>query len=303
MTTLHVITPIFNSARYKSRVRLYNEFADRVEHAGAKLWTVECAFGDRPFEVTYDCHPNHLQLRSLHELWHKERMCNLMLARLPFDASAIAFCDSDLNFLNPNWVDETIQQLEHYEVVQMFSESINLSPEHNFLNGPRIGWVQAHEKGMKLTHSNYASMPHPGFAWAFNRSALDHLGGLIDQAILGSGDLHMARALLSNVSDSLPAGLSKGYRDMLEVWAERARIHIRGDVGVVPGLVAHYWHGKRADRRYMERWKILENHKYDPEFHLKKDWQGLDQFTDAATALSHDIRRYFAGRNEDSIDV
>lgn len=303
MTTLNVITPIFNSARYKSRIRLYNEFADRVEHAGAKLWTVEVAFGNRPFEVTYDSHPNHLQLRSIHELWHKERMCNLMAQRLPMDNSPIAIVDSDLNFMNPNWVDETIQQLQHYEVVQMFAESINLAPNHNWLNGPRIGWVEAHEKGMKLTHSNYASMPHPGFAWAFNRSAWDHLGGLLDQAILGSADLHMARALLSNVSDSLPAGLSNGYREMLEIWANRAKTHIRGDVGVVPGLVAHYWHGKRADRRYMERWQVLQKHNYCPIKHLKKDWSGLDQFTDSATALSHDIRRYFAQRNEDSIDV
>lgn len=303
MSTLHVVTPIFNSARYKSRIRLYNEFADRVEHAGGKLWTVEVAFGNRPFEVTYDSHPNHLQLRSLHELWHKERMCNLMVERLPLDWQYVAICDSDLNFLNPNWVDETIQQLQHYEVVQMFSESINLTPNHSFLNGPRIGWVQAHEKGIKLTHSNYASMPHPGFAWAFNRSAWDTLGGLLDQAILGSADLHMARAMLSDVSDSLPAGLSNGYREMLAVWADRAKL-LSKDVGVVPGLVAHYWHGKRADRRYNERWKILENHNFSPIVHLKKDWQGLDAFTPAANnGLMQDIRRYFTDRNEDSVDV
>jgi hypothetical protein len=304
MSTLHVITPIFNSARYKSRIRLYNEFADRVEQAGAQLWTVELALGDRPFEVTYDSNPYHLQLRSIHELWHKERMMNLMVARLPESARYIAFMDSDLNMMNPNWVDETIQQLQHYEVVQMFSESINLNPSHGFLNGPRIGWVEAYNKGMNLTHSNYGSMPHPGFAWAFNRSALDHLGGLLDQAILGSGDLHMARALLSNVNDSLPKGLSQGYREMLEIWADRAKKHIRKDVGVVPGLVAHYWHGKRVDRQYNERWKILEKYNYSPTIHLKKDWQGLDQFTDAANdGLMQDIRRYFIGRNEDSIDV
>lgn len=303
MSTLHVITPVFNNARYKSRIRLYNEFAERVEHAGAQLWTVECAFGDRPFEVTYDCNPHHLQLRTIHELWHKERMCNLMVQRVDADAKYLAFMDSDLCMMNPNWVDETIQQLQHYEVVQMFSESINLTPQHDFLNGPRIGWVQAYEKGMKLTHSNYGSMPHPGFAWAFNKSAFDQLGGLLDQAILGSADLHMARAMLSDVSDSLPAGLSKGYREMLETWADRAKL-LRKDVGVVPGLVAHYWHGKRADRRYNERWSVLVKHGFDPVKHLKKDWQGLDSFTEAANdGLMQDIRRYFTDRNEDSIDV
>jgi len=36
------------------------------------LYTVEISYGDRPFEVTTPDNPRDLQLRTEHELWHKE---------------------------------------------------------------------------------------------------------------------------------------------------------------------------------------------------------------------------------------
>jgi hypothetical protein len=44
---------------------------------------VELAFGNRPFEVTDPDNPRHVQVRSGHELWHKENLVNLGVARLP----------------------------------------------------------------------------------------------------------------------------------------------------------------------------------------------------------------------------
>jgi hypothetical protein len=44
---------------------------------------------------------------------------------------------------------------------------------------------------------------HTGFAGACRKSAWDNLGGLIDWAILGSADYHMAAALVGNVGMSL----------------------------------------------------------------------------------------------------
>ncbi len=79
--------------------------------------------------------------------------------------------------------------------------------------------------------------------------------------------------------------------------------YVRGDVGYMPGHVNHYWHGKKVNRRYRDRWQILIKHQYDPEFDLKRDSQGLLRFTDRNPLLRQDIRRYFLMRNEDSIDL
>ena len=61
---LHVVTCLTNPVRYQSRYRLYRDFAKHIEDRGVPLYTVECAFGDRPFEITDAGNPRHLQLRS-----------------------------------------------------------------------------------------------------------------------------------------------------------------------------------------------------------------------------------------------
>src|SRR4051812_49367686 len=88
---LYVVTPIFNPVRYRSRWKLYEDFARRVEQAGAILYTVEVAFGERAFAVTEAGHPRHIQLRTDHELWLKENIINVGVARLPHDWKYVAW--------------------------------------------------------------------------------------------------------------------------------------------------------------------------------------------------------------------
>ena len=61
-----------------------------MQDSGVSLYTVECASGARPFELTDAANPRQLQLRTLCEMWHKEpEMLNYLdrvhdqLAKLP----------------------------------------------------------------------------------------------------------------------------------------------------------------------------------------------------------------------------
>jgi hypothetical protein len=141
---------------------------------------------------------------------------------------------------------------------------------------------------------------HPGFAWAAKRSALEELGMLVDFAILGSGDWHMASALVGQVQRSLYSGYSATYIELCRDWQARAEKHIRGNVGYLPGLVNHLFHGAKRDRSYDQRWKFLAKSGYDPRLDLKRDWQGLYQLTDRSTILRDGIRQYARMRNEDA---
>lgn len=53
--------------------------------AGATLWTIEAAFGDRPFDLTQADDPLDVQVRIRDEMWHKESLLNLLFTRLPAD--------------------------------------------------------------------------------------------------------------------------------------------------------------------------------------------------------------------------
>lgn len=296
---LYVITPIINPCRYKSRYRLYNEFAKMVADAGAILYTVEVAFGNRPFVITDKDNPNHLQLRTSSEIWHKENMINLGIAKFPRDWEYMAWVDADVSFARPDWVAETLQQLQHYHVVQMFSVAHDLDPDHTSFQR-HFGFAYSYLNGLRGS-KDYANW-HPGFAWAARRSAIDHLGGLIDFAILGAADRHMAFGLIGRIKETIHSRIKSGYAQELLMWEQRAERDIKRNIGYVPGLLLHHWHGKKRDRRYRERWDILVSNQYDPDVDLKRDWQGLYTLTDRSIKLRDDIRAYFRSRNEDSID-
>ena len=300
--TLYVVTAVFNPQRYQSRIKLYRNFEKYVNDSGAKLITVELAFGHREFVMTEPNDPMDVQLRTHTELWHKERMINLGIQRLPHDWKYVAWIDADIVFARPDWVEETVQLLQHYPILQMFSQAIDLTPRYEVLK-THVGMVYTYYEGMMDDPTGRYEKFHPGFAWAARREALNNLGGLSDIAILGSADRHMALSLLEKVENSHPKDISSGYKEQLELWQNRCKTYIKKNVGYMPGAIMHQWHGKKADRRYKDRWKILVCHQYDPEFDIKCDTQGLYQFTERNPQLAYDIRKYFQARNEDSIDL
>lgn len=330
---LHVVTAIFNPVRYKSRWKLYHRFAQHVADSGAVLHTIEASFGARRAAVAANPHhgqvskqPDHVtqqpphtytQIQTSHELWLKENMLNLVIARLPSDWKYVAWVDADILFQRPNWVGETIHQLQHYQVVQMFSDAQDLSPTFEIMQRhksfmscyvqgiPEQGW-QSRQGYYGHTHKGPV-LWHPGFAWAARREAVDRLGGLFDVAILGAADNHMAHALIGRAQDSIHPKIHPAYRRHVMEWQNRAEKHVRRNVGYVSGTISHFWHGNKANRQYWDRWKILVDNQFNPDIDIKRDWQGLyqlvDRGTDRSRHLRDQLRGYFRVRNEDSIDM
>jgi len=312
--TLYVVTPIINSQRYARRYELYRAFEKHIKDSGAELYTAELAFGDREFEVTERNNPSHFQFRTKHEIWFKENLINAAIARLPPEAKYIAWVDADITFSRPDWVQETLHQLQHNKFVQLFSSLVQLNHSSEVLTTRpsfMAGWEKWNNELRKLDCSYpcpYMDYPNggiaggPGLAWAARKEALDEVGGLIDYAILGSADYHMAAGLMGAMDITLAKDYSEGYKKMLFDWQEKALEHIKKDVGMVKGVVLHHWHGSLQNRGYGTRWKILVKHGFNPETDLKRDHQGLWQLTDKKTQLRDDIRAYFSSRNEDSIE-
>lgn len=311
---LHVIAVVSNPVRYKSRYALYKQFVENISKSpGVVLWTVEIAYGDRPFEVTDSTNPKHIQLRSFHELWHKENMINVALhhlSRMVPDWEYVAWIDSDVKFLDDRFAIETIHALQHYMVVQMWQNAVDLGPNGELVN-THNSFVYQYIKGKPYCYGGnnaaYYEHWHPGYAWAARREAIDHLGGLIDTALLGAGDNHMAHALVGMLDFTTSKNLHPNYYKHLTIWQDRAERFTRRDVGYLPGTLIHHWHGKKKDRGYHDRWKILVDNQFDPDHDLKKDSQGLWQLADhgdqRSIQLRDQVRAYFRSRNEDSIDT
>jgi len=314
---LYVITPIFNATRYRSRWRLYEDFAKHIYESGAVLITVEAAFGSREFAVTQPDDPYDIQLRTDSELWLKENMINIGFQRAAMlGANYIAWIDADSHFSRYDWADETRHQLQHYNFCQLWSQYQDLSPEHELIgtassfadNYLRFGYKKP--KGKPYGYYPYGKKGYPGapgLAWAARRDALDAVGGLIDYCILGACDWYMAHAMIGKLDDVLRSEYHTRYCDMMREWQARCtRLYNsskRGILGVVPGLVLHYWHGPKRDRKYGTRDQILVKCGFNPDLDLKRDVQGLYQLSSRSPELRDEIRKYFRERNEDSIDM
>lgn len=315
---LYVVTAISNPVRFHSRYRLYRSFAKHMEDSGVILYTIEAAYGDRPFEVTSPSNPRHIQLRTRDELWHKENLLNLAIARLPAAARYIAWVDADISFTRSDWAQEALQQLQHHQVIQLFSHSVDLDVDECPVDSA-LGWVESHNRGLRFTGSPAAvgssSVPspskgwvkgawHSGLAWAARREALDHTGALIDFAILGSADRNMAAGLLGFMADTIDSTFAPSYRDHLLRWQDLAVRHLHRNVGQVTGTVMHHWHGPKRGRGYTSRWRILSQYQFNPLTDIKRDAQGLWQLecdgSPRLIGLRDAIRAYFRARDEDA---
>jgi hypothetical protein len=294
---LHVVAVVANPIRWESRIRLAREFIAEMLDAGVRLTVVECAYGERPFDLAPPPHVNHVRVRAKSLVWNKENLINIGIARLPQDWQYVAWIDADISFRKAGWAAETVHALQQYDVVQPWSDCYDLGPDDDHLQAHRA-FCRIVADGGTIAGPPY-QFAHPGYAWAATRRALTDLGGLIDTAALGAGDHHMAMALLGRVDDSVDGRITAGYRAPLRVWQRRALHHIGGNIGAVPGTIEHAWHGKKESRNYVGRWSILANHDFDPATDLVRNTWGVVELAGNKPALARDIDRYFRQRDED----
>lgn len=307
--TLYVITVIFNPNEYKSRYKLYKDFKDYMEFSKVKLLTVEVALGDRPFVVTDSCDIWNLQLRTNHELWHKEGAINAgfkHLIHLRPKAKYMAWLDADIRFTNPNWAQDTIKSLHKYCIVQPFSEAHNLNPRYESMWKVASSLKHYHNKlgyyQYPPVKPSYLCGGHPGLAWAARVETFKDLGGLMDFCIAGSGDTHMLNALLGDVSIFYKKGMTDTFRQALQEWQKNSDHFVRQNIGYVDGICYHYWHGKSEQRGYEKRWDIINFHQFDPTTDIYRTSNGLHAWRGNKPQLEYDLRKSMSQRNEDGLD-
>ena len=313
---LYVVACIEDSLRWRSRYWNYWLFQKHVEHAGAILITVELAMGDREFEITEPGNPYHVQVRTRDEMFRKENLQNIGLARLPLGAKYVACIDADSTFVRPDWAQETLHLLQHYDVIQMFTnysdigsnnEVLRTVPSflYNMIHGVDVGPADngsGYDYGGKWPSGKWAGAP--GLAWAYRVEALDALGSLLDRCILGGGDAHMAFGVaqrwdIAALHQEIRHKASDAYVRYIKAWQLNAT-NIRLNVGVMEGSMLHYWHGPKTARAYSTRWQILEANHYDPFVDVIESRTGVLIWPkDGKIKLRDEIRAYFRARNED----
>lgn len=303
--TLHVVGVISNPARYHTRWKIFQKWYARMKATpNVKVYVLELAFGNRQFQVTDPTEPTHMQLRTDHELWHKENMINIAVRKLlPKDWHYMCWCDTDVFFRNKGWAQETMHQLQHYHVVQPWSDAVDLD-FHGGIIKHYESFCSVHLKGEKMQTNplqpyKYA---HTGYAWACTKMAWENmLGGLMDRCIVGSADHHQAWAMIGKWTHSVHKDMDESYKIYAQMWQDAIYPITHGHLGFVKGRIEHVFHGPKINRSYRERWRIFIEERFDPFKDLRYDHNGL-LYIVGKPELEHRIRLYMRSRNEDSID-
>lgn len=300
---LYVVLPYFNYCEFGRRKQLFLEFVERLRNMPAiRIVIVEATLTGKKFQLPKAIPGvfKHVGFVTEHNVWIKENLINLAVQQLPPTWYYLAWVDADITFLNRQWVVDTMKTLEHKDVAQMFQTAIHMGPNEEALKIEK-GFGYMHQTSDQPYHKDAKyGFWHPGFAWAMTRTAYDKMGGLIDWAIMGSGDRHTALALIGKVEYSHPGNISEEYANRLKQLQERCN---GLTLGYVRGTILHHWHGRMEDRKYQDRWKILTNGGYDPSVDLVHNKNGVIQLTTEGERLHPKLQEYFQGRKEDCTDV
>jgi hypothetical protein len=297
---LHVALVYTNPCRWDTRRRLFLECRRHLESfPQVAVHACELAYGDRPFEVTTSAD---VQLRTRHELWHKENLINVCVRSFPAGWQYGATIDGDFHMTQMGWAEEAIHQLQHHPFVQLYSNLIYLSAchrPHRMMSSFAWNWLNRR----RICRADQDSPGAVGGAWAFTREAFDAVGGMLDACICGSGDWHMAFGLVGRSSGNREVNATHpNYAAAIRAWQERAQ-SLRADIGCVDHLALHHWHGTLQNRGYGSRVSILVDNAFDPLTDVAYDSQGVLRLTGSKPQLRDDLRAYFRSRNEDSLEL
>jgi hypothetical protein len=296
---LNVILVISNPCLYAKRYILLKEFLKRMEEEenNVIIYIVELAYKDQKFIVTDKNNKNHLQIRTDTPIWHKENMINIGVKKLlPQNWKAFAWIDADIEFESNTWALDTLKILNGCkDIVQMFSHAVDMDKDESNLNiFNSFGYSFSKNKTYTTKGIDYW---HPGFAWAITRKAYEKIGGLYDIGILGSGDNIMALSLINKCKNITNSKYDNDYNESMLNYQKKTK---KLRLGYVPGVIRHHYHGKKVNRKYVERTEIIIKYQYSPKKHLKYDSNGIliptEDFNDE---FKNDIMQYFIDRKED----
>jgi hypothetical protein len=301
---LWLVTSYFNPCKYSTRRRNFEIFQRSLQHSGLRCLTVECAFGDTPFELPGS--EGVLQVRCRDVLWQKERLLNLAIANLPPSCTKVAWLDCDILFENPLWAVETSRLLDSVPVVQPFDRAYWLRPGESSHAGNGTVYdgfaAKIGREPAALRQGNFNRHGHTGFAWAARRELLlKH--GLYDVCLAGTGDHLMAHAMFGDWTSPCVrrmVGAATPLADSFAAWSARLNDDVAGQVRSVEGGVLHLWHGEHVNRRYWDRNKELIKLGFDPKVDIEIDLNGGWCWRSDKPTLHRWAAVYFDGRREDT---
>lgn len=195
---LHLVVPISNPWRWKSRWKHLERSLKHFIDSGAVVTLVECAFNRRqlvyedsgldgtPANCRYhqkEYKHRYIGLASASELWLKECMINRGVQDITerdYKWNQVCWVDGDVHFQRPGWCSEAIHKLQHggtgdIAFLQMFSQALDLGPNYEVLPAS-----YPHAQGVSFAHAFREGYLKPTLSTSILKD-LESMGGDLNQ--------------------------------------------------------------------------------------------------------------------------
>jgi len=270
----------FNPAKSKRMLMNYFYTIEKLKLAGIPYYTMELVYNRQEPEIA---DAFHVYAKSV--MFHKENLCTLLEAKIPWYYSKVLFLDADLIFGNPDWYSEVSSALSDHDVVQPFTTAVWLDITYTKATQIRESVIYMDKK------NTFDHKLHPGFAWGFRRSWFRKVG-FFEYGVTGSGDTLSAAAWLGVKFP--PTYLKPALAPAYEAFDKLPKPRIT----CTSGPIFHLWHGTHVNRKYVDRHAVLDG---IPDIRkiMRPNWTGVWEFS--TKGLSEKLSAYFNERVDDGV--
>jgi len=298
---LAIVACYFNPCNYRSPRRNLQIFLRRLSERALPVFVAELVFPNQtPVLPESDGTIRATHFTGSDVMFHKERLLNLMVARLPARYTKVAWLDADVIFPDPRWYERASTLLDAYDLAQLFDRAHGLDNAGKAI-GRDESLASYVERGAPDPFDFRKVRKRTGLAWAAKRSLLA-THGLFDVHILGSADKYMALAAYGAADEAAVwerKRLSPGLERAFNEWAQPFHADVRGRVGCLPTTVLQLGHGRLDDRNYAQRSAIIREYDFDPAADIARDEFGVWRWSSEKPLLHEEVVRHFQSRLED----
>jgi hypothetical protein len=208
----------------------------------------------------------HIKYNIPQAIWVKENLINLAVKNhLPKDWNYMSWMDGDIYFFEKEWVNNSIELLKKYDIIQMFDFSLNqVRSDNKSVVTFDVGYINAFINSENLFINDF-SLKHAGYGWAINKQFYEKIGGLWELNIIGSADTIIARSTTQHLNndeifleEKLNIIYSQKYGEELCEYYKKFK---NCNFSFLKSKIYHFYHSHLSRRLYVERHEI-------PKYHL-----------------------------------
>src|SRR5438034_3478022 len=119
-TDLAVVSCHFNPCNYQLRDRNLLRSVTTLVRQDVPLYLANLVFANQRSVVPLPTATTVLELHGRDVLWHKERLLNILIRKLPPRYTKVAWIDGDVLFPDSRWFQWASELLDTYDLIQLY---------------------------------------------------------------------------------------------------------------------------------------------------------------------------------------